>query len=69
MFQLASNLSDKIMKNHAYQDGNKRTAPLAAAMFLKINGHVLRNIPFQEDSVNRGQGISLAAAIVGCIMA
>jgi prophage maintenance system killer protein len=54
VFQLASNLSEKIMKNHAYQDGNKRTAPLAAAMFLKINGHVLRNIPFQEDSVNRG---------------
>ena len=27
---LAANLAEKIMKNHAYQDGNKRTALLAA---------------------------------------
>ncbi|EFR02265.1 hypothetical protein MGYG_05266 [Nannizzia gypsea CBS 118893] len=42
IFQLAANLSGKIMKNHAYQDGNKRTALVAADMFLKINGHHLR---------------------------
>jgi len=39
VFQLAANLSEKIMKNHAYQDGNKRTALVAADMFLKINGY------------------------------
>jgi prophage maintenance system killer protein len=30
IFQLAAYLAEKIMKNHAYQDGNKRTAPPAA---------------------------------------
>jgi death-on-curing family protein len=38
LFQLAANLSEKIMKNHAFQDGNKRAALVAADMFLKING-------------------------------
>ncbi|KMQ48722.1 Death on curing protein [Trichophyton rubrum] len=42
IFQLAANLSEKIMRNHAYQDGNKRTALVAADMFLKINGHHLQ---------------------------
>jgi death-on-curing family protein len=36
LFQLAANLSEKIMKNHAFQDGNKRAALVAADMFLKI---------------------------------
>jgi death-on-curing family protein len=35
VFQLAANLSDKIMRNHPFQDGNKRTAMAAADMFLK----------------------------------
>ncbi|KAF2702872.1 DOC family protein, partial [Pleomassaria siparia CBS 279.74] len=47
LFQLAASLSEKIMKNHAYQDGNKRTALLAADMFLKINGWRLQEAPFQ----------------------
>jgi death-on-curing family protein len=38
LFQLAANFSEKIMKNHAFQDGNKRAALVAADMFLKING-------------------------------
>lgn len=41
LFQLAANLAEKIMKNHSYQDGNKRTAYVAANMFLKINGYQL----------------------------
>ena len=53
VFQLAASLSEKIMKNHAYQDGNKRTALLAADMFLKINGYKLQKIPLQHDSNNR----------------
>ena len=36
LFQLAANLAEKIMKNHIYQDGNKRTALLAADMFLMV---------------------------------
>ncbi|KAK2764296.1 hypothetical protein FQN54_008988 [Arachnomyces sp. PD_36] len=53
VFQLAANLSEKIMKNHAYQDGNKRTALLAADMFLKINGYRLQKVPLHEDQVNQ----------------
>lgn len=54
VFQLAANLAEKIMKNHAFQDGNKRTALLAADMFLKINGYFLQKIPFAEDINNKG---------------
>lgn len=42
LFQLAGVLAQKITLNHAYQDGNKRTALLAADMFLRINGYKLR---------------------------
>ncbi|KKK16100.1 hypothetical protein P175DRAFT_0552857 [Aspergillus ochraceoroseus IBT 24754] len=54
VFQLAANLAEKIMKNHAFQDGNKRTALLAADMFLKINGYYLQKVPFADDSHNKG---------------
>jgi prophage maintenance system killer protein len=40
------------MKNHAYQDGNKRTALVAADMFLKINGYKLQDTPMANDAVN-----------------
>ncbi|KAF1962573.1 DOC family protein [Byssothecium circinans] len=49
LFQLAASLSEKIMKNHAYQDGNKRTALVAADMFLKMNGYKLQQTPLQPD--------------------
>ncbi|RDL40956.1 Uncharacterized protein BP5553_00935 [Venustampulla echinocandica] len=45
LFQLAANLAEKIMKNHSYQDENKRTAYVAANMFLKINGYQLEETP------------------------
>lgn len=46
IFQLAANPSDKIMRNHPFQDGNERTAMAAADMFLKINGYKLQEAPF-----------------------
>jgi len=52
VFQLAAHLAEKIMKNHAYQDGNKRTALLAADMFLKINGYKLQDTPLAADTLN-----------------
>ncbi len=52
VFQLAAALSVSIMKNHAYQDGNKRTALVAADMFLKINGYILQKVPLQANSTN-----------------
>lgn len=41
------------MKNHPFQDGNKRTALVAADMFLKINGYTLLNRPFANDPNNK----------------
>ena len=52
VFQLAAAISEKIMKNHAFQDGNKRTALIAADMFLKVNGYQLQSIPLQADSAH-----------------
>lgn len=42
VFQLTANLAKKIMKNHAFQDGNKRTALVAADISLEINGYSLQ---------------------------
>lgn len=52
VFQLAANLAEKIAKDHAFHDGNKRTALLAADMFLKMNGHSLQKAPLTEDTHN-----------------
>ncbi len=52
VFQLAANLSDKIMRNHPFQDGNKRTPMAAADMFLKINGYQLQEAPFDPTEPN-----------------
>jgi death-on-curing family protein len=52
VFQLAANLSDKIMKNHPFQDGIKRTAMAAADMFLRINGYKLQEAPFDPSEPN-----------------
>jgi death-on-curing family protein len=54
VFQLAANLAEKFMKNHAFQDGNKRTALVAADMFLKVNGYYLQKASFAEDTSNKG---------------
>ncbi len=35
-----------IAKAHAFIDGNKRTAFVTAATFLRLNGHALRPDPF-----------------------
>lgn len=54
LFQLAANLSEKMMKNNAYQDGNKRAALVAADIFLKINGYRLQRIQLLRESVSNG---------------
>ena len=50
LFQLAGILAERIILNHAYQDGNKRTALYAADMFLKTNGYVLRKPAAMDDA-------------------
>ncbi|KAF4473189.1 doc family [Fusarium agapanthi] len=53
LFRLAGVLAEKIILNHAYQDGNKRVALLAADMFLKINGYQLQKMLFTSDELDQ----------------
>ncbi|PHH89037.1 hypothetical protein CDD83_6719 [Cordyceps sp. RAO-2017] len=48
-FQLAGVLAERIILNHPFQDGNKRTALYAVDMFLKINGHQLQKSGAAKD--------------------
>lgn len=41
VFDLAAAYAFGIAKNHPFIDGNKRTAFVAAAVFLELNGHSL----------------------------
>ncbi|KAL8993628.1 MAG: hypothetical protein Q9169_006203 [Polycauliona sp. 2 TL-2023] len=43
--KLASILATRIIKNHAFMDGNKRTALIAANTFMKPNGLMLHEEP------------------------
>ncbi|PMB71587.1 hypothetical protein BM221_001677 [Beauveria bassiana] len=60
LFQLAGLLASKVILNHSYQDGNKRTALYAADMFLKINGYRLETKPMGTEDAQRNQEIALA---------
>lgn len=42
IFMLAATYADRLANNHPYIDGNKRTALLAALVFLRLNGQVVR---------------------------
>lgn len=53
LFQLAGILAERIILNHAYQNGNKRIALLSADIFLKINGyHQVKKRPTGQDEVD-----------------
>jgi len=41
VFDMAATYMFHIARNHAFVDGNKRTALLSALVFLGLNGHVL----------------------------
>ncbi len=41
VFDMAATYLFHIARNHAFVDGNKRTALLGALVFLGLNGHVL----------------------------
>ncbi|WP_372803819.1 type II toxin-antitoxin system death-on-curing family toxin [Paracoccus seriniphilus] len=59
-FQLAASYAEGISRNHAFVDGNKRTAFYAAADFLEQNGHVLQAVSGGEHADMMellGQGI------------
>ncbi|MBF0559648.1 MAG: type II toxin-antitoxin system death-on-curing family toxin [Nitrospirae bacterium] len=41
LFHKAAALFESLVNNHPFIDGNKRTAIVAAGLFLRMNGHVL----------------------------
>src|SRR5581483_5588201 len=43
LFDKAAALLQSLLKNHAFIDGNKRTALTSAAIFLNLNGFKLQN--------------------------
>lgn len=58
-FQLAASYAEAIARNHAFVDGNKRTAFIAASDFLELNGHELqaaKGIEHAEMMEQLGQG-------------
>jgi death-on-curing protein len=44
VFTKAAALMHSPLKNHAFLDGNKRTAYSSCGIFLKFNGYVLKNM-------------------------
>lgn len=41
-FHKAAALMDSLIRNHAFLDGNKRTAIAAVGVFLQLNGYLLK---------------------------
>lgn len=41
IYEMAAAYLFHLVKNHAFNDGNKRIAAVTAAVFLQINGHVV----------------------------
>ncbi len=59
IFQLAASYADAISRNHAFVDGNKRTAFYVAVDFLEQNGHqlqVAKGVEHAEMMEQLGQG-------------
>ncbi|KAF5023040.1 hypothetical protein F66182_4924 [Fusarium sp. NRRL 66182] len=64
LFLLAGVLAEKIILNHPYQNGNKRTALYAADMFLKTNGYQLQTKPMAKRDEELDKGLSDAHIFV-----
>jgi death on curing protein len=63
IWEKAAALMESIARNHAFTDGNKRTAWMACWTFLGLNGHDLdRN--FDRDPVARRAAFDLVLAVV-----
>lgn len=48
LFDKAAALLQSLLKNHAFVDGNKRTALTSASLFLSLNGYKLINTHEEE---------------------
>ncbi|PNY18155.1 Uncharacterized protein TCAP_07594 [Tolypocladium capitatum] len=64
LFQLAGILAERIILDHPYQDGNKRTALYSADMFLKINGYQLQSKPMAKNDIELNKGLADAHVFV-----
>lgn len=64
LFQLAGVLAEKVILDHPYQDGNKRTALYAADMFLKINGYQLQKKPMSKRDADLNRDLANAHVMV-----
>jgi len=64
LFEMAAAYLFHLAKNHPFVDGNKRTAALAADVFLDLNGLVLRAPPgvYEEFVVRVAEGRADKAA-------
>ncbi|WP_446225248.1 type II toxin-antitoxin system death-on-curing family toxin [Nocardia sp. IBHARD005] len=69
LYSKAAALLHSVVRNHALVDGNKRTAFLAAAMMLRINGVTLRIEPDEQEVLmnNAAQGLADIAHIADCL--
>ncbi|KAF6811060.1 DOC family protein [Colletotrichum sojae] len=63
VFALAGILSERIILNHAFSDGNKRAAFLAADLFLNMNGYRMTT----GEGVDEGLRDGLVEAAAGCL--
>lgn len=64
VFQLAGVLAEKIILDHPYQDGNKRTALYAADTFLKMNGYRLQTKPMGKSDAELDDELANAHVFV-----
>ncbi|MCK8825874.1 type II toxin-antitoxin system death-on-curing family toxin [Fuchsiella alkaliacetigena] len=58
LIELAANYAYHICRNHAFVDGNKRTAFLATEAFLKANGYKYKSCLDTNKSSNVFEGIA-----------
>lgn len=64
LFQLAGILAQKVILNHPYQDGNKRTGLFCADMFLKMNGYQLQEKPMASNGAEFNENLANAHVLV-----
>lgn len=62
IYTKAAALMHSLLKNHAFVDGNKRTAYSSCGVFLKLNGYKLQNmhkesLEFAMDVENNSLGL------------
>lgn len=58
LFDIAAAYAFGLAKAHAFADGNKRTAVVAALVFLRLNGYGFR--PDPQDGVRMVEGLAAA---------